>query len=70
MKEIEGEVTGDDVRANEGRAQGAKGDLESKAQGVKDAVQGAARQIAGDARGDEGQHAEGSMQRAKGDLER
>ena len=69
-KEIQGDVTGDESRANEGRMQETKGNLEDAAQGVKDTVQGTARQVAGSVKGDEGDELHGRAQRTKGDIER
>jgi uncharacterized protein YjbJ (UPF0337 family) len=69
-KEVQGAVSGDESRANEGRMQQTKGNLEDAAQGVKDTAQGAARQVAGSASGDEGEELHGRAQRTKGDIER
>ena len=68
-KEVEGKVTGDEVRESQGKAQQTKGDFEEKAQGLKDRVQGAAREMTGKADDDPGMEAHGKAQQAKSRAE-
>jgi uncharacterized protein YjbJ (UPF0337 family) len=42
-KEVEGKLTGDELREAEGKAQGAKGDLTDAAHDIKNRIKNAAR---------------------------
>jgi uncharacterized protein YjbJ (UPF0337 family) len=68
-KELEGKLTGDEVREGQGKAQQTQGTVKQKGQALKDQAEGAVRQVTGSATGDTAGKTRGRAQRTKGKLE-
>jgi uncharacterized protein YjbJ (UPF0337 family) len=64
-KEVEGDLTGDEVRKTQGQAQQTKGDVEDAGESAKENLKGAAQEAQGKLSGDP---AEEEMGRARRDL--